>query len=107
MLWSPGVTWADVYQQNERQMSTYNYQVADTEMHARHFDDFEAEVRRCIDARLPLPAYDYLLKCSHSFNLLDARRAIAVTDRAGYVLRMRRLAQAVARSYLEVEEAGA
>ena len=107
MLWSPGVTWADVYQQNERQMSTYNYQVADTAMHARHFDDFEAEVGRCLEARLPLAAYDYLLKCSHSFNLLDARRAIAVTDRAGYVLRMRRLAQAVARSYLEVEAAGA
>jgi glycyl-tRNA synthetase alpha chain len=107
MQWSPGVTWADVYLQNERQMSTYNYQVADTAMHARHFDDFEAEVGRCLEARLPLAAYDYLLKCSHSFNLLDARRAIAVTDRAGYVLRMRRLAQGVARSYLEVEEAGA
>ena len=76
-------------------------------MHSRHFDDFEAEAVRCIDARLPLPAYDHVLKCSHAFNLLDARGAIAVTDRAGYILRMRRLAQAVARTYLEVEEAGA
>ena len=82
--------------QNERQMSTYNYELADTAVHARHFDDFEAEARRCIEARLPLPAYDYVLKCSHAFNLLDARRAIAVTDRAGYILRMRRLSQAVA-----------
>jgi glycyl-tRNA synthetase alpha chain len=107
MQWSPDVRWSDVLLQNERQMSTYNYEVADTAVHARHFDDFEAEARRCIEARLPLPAYDYVLKCSHAFNLLDARRAIAVTDRAGYILRMRRLAQAVARTHLEVEEAGA
>ena len=77
-------------------MSTYNFEVADTAMHARHFDDFEAEAARCLEARLPLPAYDYVLKCSHAFNLLDSRRAIAVTDRAAYILRMRRLAQAVA-----------
>jgi glycyl-tRNA synthetase alpha chain len=107
MRWSANVSWADVYLQNERQMSTYNYELADVALHARHFDDFEAEARRCIDARLPLPAYDHVLKCSHAFNLLDARRAIAVTDRAGYILRMRRMAQAVAGLYLEVEEAGA
>jgi glycyl-tRNA synthetase alpha chain len=107
MRWSADVRWSDVYFQNERQMSTYNYEVADVAVHARHFDDFEAEARRCIDARLPLPAYDHVLKCSHAFNLLDARRAIAVTDRAGYILRMRRLSQAVARLHLEVEEAGA
>jgi glycyl-tRNA synthetase alpha chain len=107
MLWSAGVSWGDVYFQNERQMSTYNYELADVAAHARHFDDFEAEARRCIEARLPLPAYDHVLKCSHAFNLLDARRAIAVTDRAGYILRMRRLAQAVARTHLDVEEAGA
>ena len=105
VMWSDGVTWAQVYLQNERQMSAYNYELADTAMHARHFDDFEAEVRRCLEARLPLAAYDYLLKCSHAFNLLDSRRAIAVTDRAGYVLRMRRLAEGVARTYLEVEAA--
>ena len=105
--WSEQVTWADVYFQNERQMSTYNYELADTAMHARHFDEFEAEARRCVEARLPLPAYDFVLKCSHAFNLLDSRRAIAVTDRAAYVLRMRRLSQAVAAMYLEVEEAGA
>ncbi len=104
--WSDDVSWADLYLQNERQMSAYNYRLADTAMHARHFDDYEAEVRRCVEAGLPLAAYDYLLKCSHAFNLLDARRAIAVTDRAAYVLRMRRLAEAVAERYLEVEEAG-
>jgi glycyl-tRNA synthetase alpha chain len=103
VVWSDGVSWSDVYLQNERQMSAYNYELADPAMHARHFEDYEAEVRRCLEARLPLAAYDYLLKCSHAFNLLDARRAIAVTDRAAYVLRMRRLAEAVARTYLEVE----
>jgi glycyl-tRNA synthetase alpha chain len=103
LMWSDGVTWADVYLANERQMSAYNYELADPAMHARHFEDFAAEVRRCLEARLPLSAYDYLLKCSHAFNLLDSRRAIAVTDRAAYVLRMRRLAEAVARTYLEVE----
>jgi glycyl-tRNA synthetase alpha chain len=107
MRWSSDVRWADVYFQNERQMSTYNFELADVGLHARHFDDFEAEAQRCIDARLPLPAYDHVLKCSHAFNLLDARRAIAVTERAGYILRMRRLSQAVGRLHLEVEEAGA
>jgi glycyl-tRNA synthetase alpha chain len=107
MRWSEHVRWGEIYFQNERQMSTYNYELADAAVHARHFDDFEAEAGRCIEARLPLPAYDCVLKCSHAFNLLDARRAIAVTDRAGYILRMRRLAQAVARVYLEVEQAGA
>jgi glycyl-tRNA synthetase alpha chain len=104
MQWSEHVRWSDVLLQNERQMSAYNYELADVEVYARHFDDFEAEARRCIEAGLPLPAYDCVLKCSHSFNLLDARRAVAVTDRADYILRMRRLAQAVARAYLEVEE---
>ena len=104
MQWSEDVRWSDVLLQNERQMSAYNYELADVEVYARHFDDFEAEARRCIDAGLPLPAYDCVLKCSHSFNLLDARRAVAVTDRADYILRMRRLAQAVARAHLEVEE---
>jgi glycyl-tRNA synthetase alpha chain len=104
--WSENVSWADVYVQNERQMSTYNYELADTKLHARHFDEFEAEARRCVEARLPLTAYDFVLKCSHAFNLLDARRAVAVTDRAAYVLRMRRLAQAVAAMYLDVEENG-
>jgi tetrameric-type glycyl-tRNA synthetase alpha subunit len=77
MQWAPGLTWADVYLENERQFSTYNYEVADTEMLARHFDDHEAEAVRCLDAGLPLVAYDHVLKCSHTFNLLDSRRAIA------------------------------
>jgi glycyl-tRNA synthetase alpha chain len=106
MIWAPGVTWGDVYEENERQFSIYNYEVADTGMLARHFDDHEAEARRCLDAGLPLVAYDHALKCSHAFNLLDARRAVAVTDRAAYILRVRALSQAVARAYLEQITAG-
>jgi glycyl-tRNA synthetase alpha chain len=101
MVWAPGVTWGDVYEQNEREFSTYNYEVADTERLALHFEDYEREAGRCLEAGLPLVAYDYVLKCSHAFNLLDARRAIAVTDRAAYILRVRRLTQAVAKAYLE------
>jgi len=106
MIWAPGVTWGDVYEENERQFSTYNYEVADTSMLARHFDDHEAEARRCLEAGLPLAAYDQALKCSHAFNLLDARRAVAVTDRAAYILRVRALSQAVARAYLDQQAGG-
>jgi glycyl-tRNA synthetase alpha chain len=105
MMWAPGVTWGDVYLENEREFSIYNYELADTALHARHFDEFEAEAGRCLDAGLPLVAYDFVLKCSHAFNLMDARRAIAVTDRAAYVLRVRRLSQAVARAYLQMQDA--
>jgi tetrameric-type glycyl-tRNA synthetase alpha subunit len=104
MEWAPGVSWADVYLENEREFSVYNYDLADTEMLARHFDDHEAEAGRCLEANLPLAAYDQVLKCSHAFNLLDSRRAIAVTDRQAYILRMRRLTQAVARAHLAMQE---
>src|SRR3954452_14807360 len=104
MEWAPGVSWADVYLENERQFSAYNYELADTVMLARHFDDHDAEARRCLEANLPLPAYDQVLKCSHAFNLLDSRRAIAVTDRQAYILRVRHLTQAVARAYLAMQE---
>ena len=101
MVWAPGVTWADVYEDNERQFSKYNYEVADPAMLARHFDDHETEAGRCLEAGIPLAAYDHVLKCSHLFNLLDSRRAIAVTDRQAYILRMRSLSMRVARAHLE------
>jgi tetrameric-type glycyl-tRNA synthetase alpha subunit len=107
MAWSETVSWSDVYLENERQFSTYNYELADTDMLAAAFDAHEAEAGRCIEAGLPLVAYDQVLKCSHAFNLLDARRAIAVTDRQAYILRMRRLTQAVAQAYLGSGAAGA
>jgi glycyl-tRNA synthetase alpha chain len=99
--WADGITWRDVYQENERQFSHYNFEEASVEMHARHFDDYEQECKRLIERRLPLPAYDFVLKCSHAFNLLDARGAISVTERAAYIGRVRNLVRAVAQLYLE------
>ena len=102
LLWSPGVTYGDVYRENERQWSAYNFEVADTAMLLRRFEDDERECRACLERGLPLPAYDYVLKCSHAFNLLDARGAISVTERVAYIARVRTLARLVARAYLEV-----
>ncbi len=96
------ITYGDVYRENEREFSRYNFEVADTEMLYRHFREYEAEARRCLDERLPIPAYDYVLKCSHTFNLLDARGVISVTDRTAHIARVRDLARAVAALYLQV-----
>ena len=103
--WAEGITWEDVYRENERQWSHYNFEEADVELHRRHFDDYEAECKRLIERSLPLPAYDFVLKCSHAFNLLDARGAISVTERAAYIGRVRNLVRAVAQLYLEQQEA--
>jgi glycyl-tRNA synthetase alpha chain len=102
--WADGMTWEDVYRENERQWSHYNFEAASVEMHQRHFDDYEAECKRLIELGLPLPAYDQVLKCSHAFNLLDARGAISVTERAAYIGRVRDLVRAVAQLYLEQQE---
>ncbi len=102
--WADGITWEDVYRENERQWSHYNFEEADVELHARHFDDYEAECKRLIERGLPLPAYDFVLKCSHAFNLLDARGAISVTERAAYIGRVRNLVRAVAQLYLEQQQ---
>ena len=101
--WAPGVTWGDVYRENERQWSVYNFEVAPVETLMRRFGEHEAECRDLVEVRLPLPAYDQVLKCSHTFNLLDARGAISVTERAAYIGRVRALAREVARLYLELE----
>jgi glycyl-tRNA synthetase alpha chain len=100
IVWAPGVTWGDVYRENERQWSVYNFEVADVAMLERHFAEYELECRACLEREIPLAAYDYVLKASHAFNLLDARGAISVTDRIAYIGRVRDLARAVARSYL-------
>lgn len=102
--WAPGFTYGDVYQENERQWSIHNFEIADVELHQRHFGEYERECQRCLEARVPMAAYDYVLKCSHAFNLLDARGAISVTDRTSYIQRVRNLARAVCELYLEVQE---
>ena len=83
LVWTPGVTYRDVYHQNEVEQSSYNFELSNAEMLFRHFGDFEAEAKRLIAARCVLPAYEMVMKCSHTFNLLDARGAISVTERAG------------------------
>jgi tetrameric-type glycyl-tRNA synthetase alpha subunit len=100
--WAPGVTWGDVYRENEREWSQYNFEEAPVDVLERRFDEHEAECLHLIERNLPLPAYDQVLKCSHTFNLLDARGAISVTERAAYIGRVRRLAREVAKSYVEL-----
>ena len=99
--WAPGFTWGEVYRESERQFSTFNFEEASVEILMRHFADYESECLRLLDRRLPLPAYDLALKASHTFNLLDARGAISVTERASYIGRVRDLARRVAQEYLE------
>jgi glycyl-tRNA synthetase alpha chain len=102
--WAPGITWGDVYRENERQFSVYNFDEADVPTLTRRFEEHERECEHLLDRGLPLPAYDQVLKCSHTFNLLDARGAISVTERAGYIARVRTLARRVAIAYLKQGE---
>ena len=99
--WAPGVVWGDVYRESEREWSTYNFELAPVDVLTKRFDEHEAECRSLLERELPLPAYDQVLKCSHTFNLLDARGAISVTERAAYIGRVRALARKVAQLYVE------
>ena len=102
--WAPGISYAEVHLEDEKQFSRYNFEVADTAMLAMLFDTYEKECKRLIEAALVLPAVDYVMKCSHAFNLLDARRAIAVAQRATYIGRVRALARLCADAYLKLRE---
>jgi glycyl-tRNA synthetase alpha chain len=99
--WAPGVRWGDVYRESEREWSVYNFEVAPVDILTSRFEEHETECRMLLDRELPLPAYDQVLKCSHTFNLLDARGAISVTERAAYIGRVRTLARKVAQLYVE------
>lgn len=99
------VTYGDVFHQNEVEMSAYNFEYADIDHLFAEFDHYENEANRLIVIPLPLVAYEMVLKASHTFNLLDARRAISVTERQRYILRVRKMAQAVAESYYKAREA--
>ena len=94
------ITYGDVFHQNEVEMSAYNFQHADTDHLFTHFDFCEREAQRLVALDLPLPAYEFVMKASHTFNLLDARHAIGVTERQRYILRVRTLARAAAQSYV-------
>jgi glycyl-tRNA synthetase alpha chain len=98
------VTYRDVFHQNEVEQSTYNFEHSDTAVLFQHFADYESAARRLMHAELALPAYEQVLKAAHAFNLLDARGAISVTERAVYIGRIRTLAKSVAQSYYESRE---
>ena len=109
VVWTDGplgrVTYRDVFHQNEVEQSAYNFEHADVAVLLRHFDDYEKGSQNLLAAKLVLPAYEQMVKASHTFNLLDARRAISVTERQGYILRVRTLARAVAKAYYASREA--
>jgi len=105
LTWADGplgrVSYGDVFLQNEREQSAYNFEQADVDRLLDNFDFYESEAKRLVALQLPLPSYEMVLKASHSFNLLDARHAISVTERQRYILRVRALARAVAQSYFD------
>ena len=105
LKWNDVITYGDVHHQQEVEQSTYNFEKADISSLFDLFAKFEAESLRIIRESLVLPAYEYCLKCSHTFNLLDARGAISVTERTGYIARIRNLARACAEGYLKQREA--
>ena len=104
LVWAPGIRYGDVYHQNEVEQSTYNFEHSNVEWLFRQFGDYESEAKRLIEAGLPLPGYEMVMKASHSFNLLDARGAISVTERAAYIGRVRALARLVAQAYYASRE---
>ena len=109
LIWSETpfgtVTYGDVFHQNEVEQSTFNFEHADVDFLLQQFNFFEKEAKRLIEAKLALPAYEMVLKASHTFNLLDARKAISVTERQSYILRVRELAKSVAEAYYASREA--
>lgn len=109
LIWTTGpqgtVTYGDVFHQNEVEMSAYNFKFADTHALFAQFDHYEQQSLLLIEQQLPLPAYEMVIKASHTFNLLDARQAISVTERQRYILRIRHLARTIANAYYQRREA--
>ncbi len=106
LKWNDKILYGDIHHQQEVEQSTYNFEVADVDALFDFFNKYETEARRILEERnLVLPAYEYTLKCSHTFNLLDARGAISVTERTGYIARIRKLARLCAEGYLEQRKA--
>jgi glycyl-tRNA synthetase alpha chain len=105
LVWTEGLTYRDVYHQNEVEQSVYNFEKSNVPLLFQQFNEYEAEAKRLIEGGLALPGYEMVLKCSHTFNLLDARGAISVTERAAYIGRVRALARLVAQTYHDSREA--
>jgi len=105
LVWTEGVSYGDVFHQNEVEQSTYNFEIADTDVLFKQFDEAESMNEKLIEKALPYPAYEQVMKASHLFNLLDARHAISVTDRARFIRRVRAMSQKVAQTYLDSRKA--
>lgn len=105
LVWVDGYTYGDIHKQDEVQFSRYNFEESDPAMQKQLFDMYEKECKKLLKKELVLPAYDYVLKCSHTFNMLDARGAIGVTQRTGYISRVRNLAKVCAETYMKVDRA--
>jgi glycyl-tRNA synthetase alpha chain len=103
--WAPGVSWGEMNLQAEQEFSAFHFEHANTDMYFRIFQEYEREAAAMLGAGLVLPAYDFVVKLSHVFNLLDSRGAISVTERTGYIGRIRTLARRVALGYIEKREA--
>ena len=103
--WGNGVTWGEINRQAEEEFSVFHFESADTDLYFRFFQDYERQAGRMIEQKLVLPAYDYVVKLSHIFNILDARGAISVTERTGYITRIRTLARKLAIEYIAKREA--
>lgn len=99
--WGNGVLYGDIFKEPEFEHSTYSFEQSDQKMLLRHFDEYETEAQRLLDQGLVHPAYDYILKSSHTFNLLDARGTVSVTERAKYLSRIRKMARQVARAFID------
>ena len=104
LVWTKGLTYRDVYHQNEVEQSIYNFEQSDTAFLLLAFGKYEQQANHLMENQLPLPAYEQVLKAAHSFNLLDARGAISVTERAAYIGRIRNLARRVAQAYYDSRE---
>ena len=104
LVWTEGVSYGDVYHQNEVEQSTYNFEYSNADLLFQQFTNYESEAKRLMEIPLALPAYEMVLKAAHTFNLLDARGAISVTERAAYIGRIRNLSRSVAQAYFESRE---
>jgi glycyl-tRNA synthetase len=105
MQWNETLTYGDVFQRNEVEWSHYNFEYASTSMWFQHFKDFEQEAKLLLERKLPIPAYDFVMKASHAFNLLEARGVLSVTERTGYITRIRELSKQTAECYIENRQA--
>ena len=105
LQWNETFTYGDIFHQNEVEQSTYAFELSDADMLFELFDRYEKEAQRIAAKGLVIPAYDYVLKCSHTFNLLDARGAISVSERAAFIGRVRKMAGMCAKTYLAQREA--